>query len=198
MWVYILSTKSLILNTQNKLRGDGMFLENDEMKFAILYTLKVYNHPVSLEKLARILTWDEDVMSYFDLTILLSELIEDSFIERLYYLNEECVRLSSRGEDTAEFFSERVPGSIRQRIKETADRDSFDEKTNPNAVISEIIPVALNRYMAELKILDAGTSIFELRMDVGRRAEAERAKEILKSKSEEIYAYLCKILDESE
>ncbi|MCI5893324.1 MAG: DUF4364 family protein [Clostridiales bacterium] len=175
-----------------------MFLENDEMKFAILYTLKVYNHPVSLEKLARILTWDEDVMSYFDLTILLSELIEDSFIERLYYLNEECVRLSSRGEDTAEFFSERVPGSIRQRIKETADRDSFDEKTNPNAVISEIIPVALNRYMAELKILDAGTSIFELRMDVGRRAEAERAKEILKSKSEEIYAYLCKILDESE
>lgn len=175
-----------------------MFLENDEMKFAILYTLKVYNHPVALEKLARVLTWDEDVMSYFDLTILLSELIEDSFIERLYYLNEECVKLSPRGDDTAEFFSQRVPASIRQRIKELADKDNFDEKTNPNAVMSEIIPIAINRYMAELKLLDSGAPILELRIDVGQRSEAERVKDILKSKSEEIYAYLCKILDENK
>ncbi len=175
-----------------------MFLENDEMKFAILYTLKVYNHPVALEKLARVLTWDDDVMSYFDLTILLSELIEDSFIRRLYYMNEECVKLSQRGADTADFFSERVPASIRQRIRETADKDNFDEKTNPNAVISDIIPVALNRYMAELKILDSGSSILELRMEVGQKSEAERARDILNSKSDEIYSYLCKVLDESE
>ena len=73
-----------------------MFLENDEMKFAILYTLNVYKYPLSIERFAELLTWDEEVMSYFDLTILLSELIEDEFIERLYYRNEECVKLTQK------------------------------------------------------------------------------------------------------
>lgn len=175
-----------------------MFLEKDEMKFAILYTLKVYSYPVAIEKLARLLTWDEDVMSYFDLTILLSELIEDNFIERLYYLDEECVQLTELGTDTAEFFSKRVPGSIRQKIKDTAARDNFDEKTNPNAVLADVVPVSVNRYMTELKILDTGSPILELRMEIGKKAEAEKARDIFKSKSQEIYSYLCKILDESE
>lgn len=175
-----------------------MFLENDEMKFAILYTLKVYTYPLSLEKLARVLTWDEEVMSYFDLTILLSELIEDKFIERLYYLNEECVKLTELGLDTDEFFSKRIPLSIRQRIKETAARDNFDEKTNPNAVLSDILPVSVNRYMTELKILDAGSPILELKMEIGQKAQAEKARDVFKKKSQEIYAYLCKILDENE
>ena len=52
-----------------------MFLENDEMKFAILYTLNVYKYPLSIERFAELLTWDEEVMSYFDLTILLLSLI---------------------------------------------------------------------------------------------------------------------------
>lgn len=174
-----------------------MYLENDEMKFAILYTLKVYNHPLSLEKLSQLLTWDEDVMSYFDLTILLSELIEDRFIRRMYYMNEECVELSDKGDTTNEFFFERVPSSIRQRIKDFAAGDNFDKKTNPNATIADIIPIATNRYMAELKILDSGSPILELRIDVGQRDKAEQAKEILKAKSKEIYTELCKMLDEN-
>ena len=175
-----------------------MFLENDEMKFAILYSLKVYSHPVSLEKLAALLTWEEDVMSYFDLTILLSELIEDGFIERLHYRNEECVTLTDRGADANEYFCGRVPGSIRESIKDTAKKDEFDEKTNPNAVMSEIVPIAFNRYMAELKMLDSGSPILELSIDAGQRSEAERAAEILKSKSAEIYGFICKILDGQE
>lgn len=175
-----------------------MFLENDEMKFAILYSLKVYSHPVAIEKLARLLTWQEDVMSYFDLTILLSELIEDGFIERLYYLNEECVKLTDKGADTNEFFFGRVPESIRNRIKETAAGDMFDEKTNPNAVISNAAPISANRYIAELKILDGGSPILELSIDAGERVKAEAAAKTLKDKSNEIYAYICKVLDESE
>lgn len=174
-----------------------MFLEKDEMKFAILYTLKAYSYPLSLERLAELLTWDEEVMSYFDLTIMLSELIEDGFINRLYYRSEECVSLTEKGEDTNEFFFERIPASIRERIKGLAAKESFDEKTNPNAVYSEIVPVARNRYMASLTMLDSGTPMLELKIDVGHRSQANKAKEILKNKADEIYKYLLKTLDEN-
>ena len=73
-----------------------MFLENDEMKFAILYTLNVYKYPLSIERFAELLTWDEEVMSYFDLTILLSELIEDEFIERRMRQTNPKRRISQR------------------------------------------------------------------------------------------------------
>lgn len=175
-----------------------MFLKKDEMKFAILYTLKVYGHPLSLEKLSELLTWDEEVMSYFDLTILLSELIEDEFIERLYYLNAECVELTQKGSEANEFFFKRIPTSIRERLKGFADRDCFDEKTNPNATLSDIIPIAHNRYMASLTMLDGGTPILELKLDVGHRSEASRVSKILKKNADQIYKYLCEKLDEAQ
>ena len=175
-----------------------MFLENDEMKFAILYTLNVYKYPLSIERFAELLTWDEEVMSYFDLTILLSELIEDEFIERLYYRNEECVKLTQKGESANEFFYERVPLSIRENIKSLADKEGFDEKTNPNAILTDILPVSRNRYMASMTILDAGTPILELKIDVVHRSEANKAKSILKDHAEQIYKYLCKTIDENK
>lgn len=175
-----------------------MFLEKDEMKFAILYTLKQYKYPISLERLTGLLTWDENVMSYFDLTIMLSELIEDGFIERLYYRNEECVRLTGKGIDTDEFFRGRVPGSIRRKIRAAAESEEFDEKTNPNGIVSEIIPVGGGRYMAAVTMLDAGSPMLELKIDAGYKYEASRAKDTLKRKAGEIYKYICKTLDEIE
>ena len=55
-----------------------MFLERDEMKFAILYTLKRYTEPITMSALSEILAWDRNVMGYFDLAVLLGELTEDN------------------------------------------------------------------------------------------------------------------------
>ncbi|HIV85212.1 MAG TPA: DUF4364 family protein [Candidatus Monoglobus merdigallinarum] len=172
-----------------------MFLEKDEMKFAILYTLKVYSYPLPLEKLTELLTWDEEVMSYFDLSIMLSELIEDGFIQKLRYREAECVRLTEKGSDANEFFSGRVPRTIRKNIKEYAQRDEFDEKTNPNGTVCDIEPVSYNRYFASLTMLDSGSPILELKVDAGSRAEANRAKELLRKNADDIYKYIFKTLD---
>ena len=175
-----------------------MFLEKDEMKFAILYTLRQYSHPLSVSRLIELLIWDENVMSHFDLMIMLGELIEDKFIERLYYREEECVKLTGRGTQTDDFFRGRVPSSIRKRIKEVAARENFDEISNPNGIIGEIIPSNGGRYMASLLMLDSGSPMMELKIDVGHRLQATRAAKILKNNADEIYKYICKTLDESE
>ena len=48
-----------------------MYLEKEEMKFAALYTVKQYKAPLSMSRIYEILTWDGQVMEYFDLAAVL-------------------------------------------------------------------------------------------------------------------------------
>ena len=149
-----------------------MFLERDEMKFAILYTLKRYVEPVDMQNLSEVLTWEKEVMGYFDLAVMLNELIEDGYVEQKYYKNNQSFCLSDKGKDTNDFFFERIPKSIRKKIESQVALIKFADQADPNAVKTEILPVAPNQYMASLQMLDAGTPILEMKVFAGSKAEA--------------------------
>ena len=174
----------------------SMFLEHDEMKFAILYTLEKYTEPISMPDLCYILTWEKQVMNYFDVALTLNELIEDGFVESKYYRDERSFALSEKGKETNSFFFERVPKSVRKRIDDAVSSIKFEEQYNPNSVMSEIIPIAPHQYMAALKMLDANVPILELQINAGSRIEAEKAAKKLVKEADNIYkAIIDKIID---
>ena len=174
-----------------------MFLNRDEMKFAILYTLKRYVEPVSMPRLSEVLSWDsQEVMGYFELSELMNELTEDGYTESTFYLGDICYSLSEKGKDTNDFFFERVPKSIRQRIVKAVQTIKFDQQADPNAIQTEILPTAPQQYMASLRMLDAGDPILELKLFAGSRAQAEKAAKILRKNAQEIYWDLIKRIDE--
>lgn len=175
-----------------------MFLERDEMKFAILYTLKRYTEPITMSVLSEILAWEKNVMGYFDLAVLMEELTEDEYIEEKFYRGKKCYCLSDRGADTNEYFFERVPKSIRRKIEETVGSIKFTEQADPNAVSAEIIPVASQQYMASLQMLDAGTPLLELKIFAGSKAEAEKAAGILKRQASLIYDNIVEIINTTD
>ncbi len=164
-----------------------MFLERDEMKFAILYTLKRYVEPVDMQNLSEVLTWEKEVMGYFDLAVMLNELIEDGYVEQKYYKNNQSFCLSDKGKDTNDFFFERIPKSIRKKIESQVALIKFADQADPNAVKTEILPVAPYQYMASLQMLDAGTPILEMKVFAGSKAEAEKAAKSLKKNADDIY-----------
>lgn len=164
-----------------------MFLERDEMKFAVLYTLKRYVEPASMGQLTEILTWEKEVMGYFELAIILNELIEDGYVEQTHYRDEQAFCLSQKGSDTNDFFFERVPKSIRRRIDEAVGAVKFADQADPNAIKTEVLPVAPYQYMASLQMLDASTSILELKVFAGSRAAADKAVKQLKRQAADIY-----------
>ncbi len=167
-----------------------MFLDRDEMKFAILYTLKRYVEPVGMSRLSEILTIDRDVMGYFELSELMNELVEDGYAESTFYRDDNCFSLSEKGKDTNDFFFERIPKSIRQKIVKDVQAIKFQEQADPNAIHTEILPVAPQQYMASLQMLDAGDPLLELRIFAGSRAQAEKAANNLKTHAQEIYTAL--------
>ncbi len=176
-----------------------MFLEHDEMKFAILYTLKKYVEPITMTELCDILTWEKQVMNYFDLALMLNELIEDGFVDSKFYRNERAFMLSEKGEETNSFFFERIPPSIRSKIADEISQRKYEEQYNPNAVSTEVIPVAPHQYMAALSMLDANVPMLELKIHMGSRAESEQAAKILKKEADNIYKDIIKrILPDEE
>lgn len=164
-----------------------MFLERDEMKFAILYTLKRYVEPATMPQLSEVLTWDNKVMGYFDLAIMLNELIEDGYVEKTHYRNNEAFFMSEKGKDTNSFFFERIPASIRKHIEDTVAAMKYQEQVDPHAIKSEILPVAPQQYMASLQMLDGGAPLLELQVFAGSRAEADQAAKELKKQAADIY-----------
>lgn len=164
-----------------------MFLEYDEMKFAILYTIGKNVEPITMPELCDILTWEKQVMNYFDLALMLNELIDDGFVESKFYRDERSFSLSERGLETNSFFFERVPGSIRKRIDAVISERKFEEQINPNAVSTEVIPIAPHQYMACLNMLDANLPMLELKVHAGGRADSERAAKALLRQADEIY-----------
>lgn len=176
-----------------------MFLEHDEMKFAILYTLKKYIEPISMTELCDILTWEKQVMNYFDLALMLNELIEDGFVDSKFYRNERAFQLSEKGDETNAFFFERIPPSIRKKIDSEISERKYEEQYNPNSVSTEVIPIAPHQYMSALTMLDANLPMLELKIHIGSRADSERAAKILKKEAENIYKDIIKrILPEGE
>lgn len=172
-----------------------MFLDRDEMKFAILYTLKRYVEPVTMERLSEVLTWDREVMGYFELAELMNELSEDGYVESKFYMDALCYTLSEKGMDTNDFFFERIPKSIRVKIEKAVHTIKFQEQADPNAVMTEILPTAPQQYMASLKMLDAGTPILELQIFAGSKAQAEKAAKELKAQAQDIYQNLIKRIE---
>lgn len=170
-----------------------MYLEKEEMRLSILYTLQRYRAPISMERIALILTWEKEVLEYFELSVLLAELLEDGYIVKKFYMNEEAYELTRKGAEANDFFGDRVPKSIRNRIDQAVGNIKYDEQVDPNIVQCEVLPLDERQYMASCRILDNKVPLLDLRLHVGTRRNAEKVAKYLQEHTEEVYQGILKL-----
>ncbi len=173
-----------------------MYLEKEEMKFAVLYAIRQHKAPVQESRLYEIFTWDKDIMEYFDLSEALAELLEDGYIIKKFYLNEECLTLSESGGAAHIYFQDRIPYSIRQRIDSAIGRIKYDELADPNAISAEVVFAAEEQYMAKCSISENRVPILELSLNMGKRSNAQRVANYFKKNADKIYEEILKICTE--
>ncbi len=175
-----------------------MYLEKEEMKFSVVYAIKQYKAPINMDLTYRIFTWDKEIMQYFDLAEVLAELLEDGYIVKKFYRNEEAFCLTESGEEAYRFFKTRVPYSVRQKIDDAIGRVKYDEIVDPDAVKAEVIPVTSDQYMARCSILENKVPIMELNLNMGKRRDAERVARHFKENSQKIYEEILKVCTEDK
>ena len=175
-----------------------MYLEKEEMKFAVLYAVKQNKAPLSTRLIYEIFTWDKEIMEYFELSEVISDLLEGGHIIQKYYRDEEALCLTEQGEAACLYFTQRVPKSIRTRIDEALGRMKYDELVDPNGVITEVVFAAEEQYMAKCTVMENKVPMMELSLNMGRRNHAERVAEYLKKNSEKVYAEILRLCTEEK
>lgn len=173
-----------------------MYLEKEEMKFAALYAIRQYKAPMQESRLYEIFTWDKEIMEYFDLSGVLAELLEDEYIVRKFYRNEEALALTEKGESTHLFFQNRVPYSIRERIDSAIGRIKYDELADPNAIRAEVVLAAEEQYMAKCSINENKVPVLELSLNMGKKSNAQKVASYFKAHADEIYQEILKLCTE--
>jgi hypothetical protein len=170
-----------------------IFLENDEIKFCVLYALRSFETPINIGDLATILTLEPKILEYFELSIALSELVEDKYITNKNHRGAAHYLLTKLGEDTANFFAGRVPPSVRARIDEAVQRIKYDTLVSPKKITAEALPVSENEFMVLCRVIDQKSPLMELKLYVGREKDASAAAEFFENNACDVYAKIIEI-----
>ena len=175
-----------------------MYLEKEEMKFAALYAIRQFKVPMQEHILYEIFTWDKAIMEYFDLSGVLMELLEDKYITKKFYRNEEALALTDSGEAAYLYFKNRVPYSIRERVDSAIGRLKYDQLADPSMVSAEVMPAAEEQYMAKCSITEDRVPLMELSLTMGRKFQAQKVADYFKEHAQEIYEGILKLCTEDE
>lgn len=173
-----------------------MYLDKSEEKFTILYTVKEYDAPLDVTRLYEIMTWENQVMDYFELSEILYELSEDGYIEKKFYRNNEAYILTPSGEETLKLFSSRIPVSVVNRINRAIEVEKYDELVSPDSIRADVIFSEKGDYILKCDIVENKETQMELSVNYGgAKLSAMIAAERIKKDGKEILGEILKILE---
>ena len=170
------------------------FLENEEIKFVILYTIWRYETPIPFEEINVILTWENQILDYFTLAEKFGELCGDEFVMKSFTENREKYALTARGIEAVEFFSNRIPPSIKRMIDASIGSIKYDSLVSPPTIASEVVPVtSAGQFSVRNSIIDDGVTLLNMEMFVGDRDVAVNISKHFKANATEIYQSILRL-----
>lgn len=165
-------------------------------KLTILYYIRSSSIDISRDQLFRAMV-ENDCIAYFDFQNAMYDLEEDGLIAAIPRSFGQGYRVTARGEETLNLFSDALPHSLRGRL------DAYG-KENRNAMLLETQLVSTMEeqrnggYRVELKALEQDTVVAKIDLLVASRSMAQRIRANWPSASEEIYSdILDKLLKKS-
>lgn len=170
-----------------------MYLEKTEERLAVMFILQKYEAPLNVTKLYEIMTWEKQVMEYFELSETIMELSEDKYIEKTFYRNSEAYVLTPKGKEALDLFSAKIPPVAKARISDAVDKIKFDTIIDPNLVEAEVYSLGTTENLVRFRISENGKDKIELMLNFGpEKLSANLSAEHLKKNATEVYK---KILD---
>ncbi len=170
-----------------------MYLEKSEEKFLVLYTLKEYEAPLDIAKLIEIMTWEKQVMEYFELSEILLELMEDKYIETKFYRDLESYSLTEKGEEALSLFKDKIPPAAKMRINDAVGKIRYENVVSLKDVSAEVLP-SEGGVMLRCRVCEKGKVKMELSVDFGNATlPASLSAENFNKNGEKIYKEILRL-----
>lgn len=161
-------------------------------KLIILYFLSQTNQPMPNAIISDFILTN-GYTDYFSIQHTLTSLTEDKMIEAEQTHSTSYYTITSSGLETLGFFCNQLPDDTKIQIDDYLHKNkvSIVKRTTMHTDFTQIKP---NEYLAKVSIIERGSIILELSLNVTTEDEAIQVCKRFKEKSEAIYSYLLKEL----
>ena len=156
-----------------------------EIKLMVLYAIKKLKKSPSYDVLCRIISSSANI-NYFEIQPYIRELLELDNIDERKIEEKTVYMLTKTGEDTCEFFYERIPASVRQKIDSTA-YSLNNDKSDENKVYADYIQINMSEYKVRCGILENNIRLIDFEMYAGSKERAKKICEYFKEHTQDFY-----------
>lgn len=179
----------IITDTELKYKPDDY-----ETKLIILCALHDLKKSPTYQILNQVVYAGADI-SYFEMQPYLDDLIEMGSVEEFSIDKSKVYTATETGEEAYEFFSQRIPASVREKIKNAAE-DVNGDKSDENKIYADYIPInAEEEYKVVCGVLENNIKIVHFEMYVGPKERAKNICKYFKTHTSEFYADLVSMLE---
>ncbi|ROR28672.1 uncharacterized protein DUF4364 [Mobilisporobacter senegalensis] len=170
-------------------------MQNDALtlyKLIILYILDKVNFPLTNAQISNFIL-EKEYTNYFTIQQAISELNDAELIRTETIRNSTYYRINQAGEETLEFFGNKVSDAIKSDIDEYLSKNEY-ELRDEVSTIADYYEEKKDEYIVRCQVKENGSPIIDLSISVPSEQEAVSICNNWKSKSQEVYAYIMKTL----
>lgn len=165
-----------------------------EIKLIILYAVKSLRVGASYTILDYVISSSANV-NYFELEQYIKSLIENGNLAEIAADGENIFSITDSGEETLGFFSNKIPGSIMERLDEKISAINREEASG-NKIYADYYPVNENEYTVKISLEEGGTVLMSMELYAGSKERAREMCVYLKANTEDFYKKVTALINE--
>lgn len=154
-----------------------------EIKLILLYVINNLEEPIQIKNITDVIM-QHSLVNYFTLLQYLSDLTLNDYVTKNITEGKETYKLSQKGKQVLSFFEKKLPFSVRKLLLPGTGSASHK---NSSFISADYYPTNKNEFMAECKIVENNSPLFEIKLAVGSMKQAQRICAFFTEKYEEIY-----------
>ena len=164
-----------------------------EIKLIVLYTIKSLKVSANYTLLDYVISSAANV-NYFDLEQYIASLIDKNNLMEYEADGNVYFSITDSGEETLEFFSHKIPASIRGRLDEKIRNINLKENLG-NKVVADYFPINEKEYTVKLTMEESGLTLMEIELYAGNKERAIAMCSYLKKNTSQFYADVSRLID---
>ncbi len=162
-------------------------------KLIILYMLNKVNFPLTNSQLTEFFS-EKNYTNYFTLQQVINELIDSHLISHESIRNTSYYHITSEGDQTLGFFSNKIPGAIVDDMDMYLIENKYELRNEIGTIADYYSSANSNDYIVHCQVKEGKGTLIELNLSVPTKEEASAMCSHWKDASSEIYKFIMKSL----
>ncbi|HDF2498366.1 TPA: DUF4364 family protein [Clostridioides difficile] len=161
-------------------------------KLLILYILEKIKMDLTNSQITQVVL-ETEMMNYFSLQQLLAQLMESKFLTTYKDSDREYYALTQRGVESLEYFFNRIPTSVTEKIDKYIDSNK-ENLLADTQVKSSFVKQSDNEFIVNLRVIENQSNLIDLNLNVSSEKQAKLICNNWKNNASYMYAEVIDLL----